>query len=168
VIELGMPFALGADWLPSGSVSLLAELQVARRFLEGRGVQLAAKVMVETVTAKAAKIAGLGDYLGRVAPGRPADVLVIERRHPDPYEAVCIADRSAVELVAIGGNLVYGRDAWFETVAPGTATAEPISAWGRVMRLEVSLHRGESIPASLSALRAELLGRYAQSGPIFA
>ena len=30
-LELGLPIGLGADWLPSGSTSLLAEIKVARR-----------------------------------------------------------------------------------------------------------------------------------------
>jgi hypothetical protein len=32
-LELGLPVGLGADWLPSGSASLLAELKVSRRCL---------------------------------------------------------------------------------------------------------------------------------------
>jgi 5-methylthioadenosine/S-adenosylhomocysteine deaminase len=35
-LAAGMPVALGADWLPSGSTSLLAELKVARRTLPGK------------------------------------------------------------------------------------------------------------------------------------
>ena len=36
-IAAGMPVALGADWLPSGSTSLLAEMKVARRELARQG-----------------------------------------------------------------------------------------------------------------------------------
>ena len=36
-LELGLPVGLGADWLPSGSTSLLAELKVARRCLADQG-----------------------------------------------------------------------------------------------------------------------------------
>ena len=37
-LRAGMPVALGADWLPSGSTSLLAELKVARRELARQGL----------------------------------------------------------------------------------------------------------------------------------
>ena len=33
-MDLGIPIGLGADWLPSGSPSLLAEIKVARRVLD--------------------------------------------------------------------------------------------------------------------------------------
>ena len=36
-LEIGLPVALGADWLPSGSPSLLAEITVARRCLIEQG-----------------------------------------------------------------------------------------------------------------------------------
>ena len=43
------------------------------------------------VTSGAAAIAGLADQLGTLAPGRPADVVVFERRHPDAYENIVSA-----------------------------------------------------------------------------
>src|SRR4029453_17104683 len=42
---------------------------------------------------------------GSLAEGRPADLLVLERHHPDPYENVCLADPSWVDLVSIGGDI---------------------------------------------------------------
>ena len=45
-LELGLPVGLGADWLPSGSTSLLAELKVARRCLAEQGREPTAKQLV--------------------------------------------------------------------------------------------------------------------------
>src|SRR3954469_11773299 len=45
----GMPVALGADWLPSGSTSLLAEMKVARRELAAQGHPIAAADLVRMV-----------------------------------------------------------------------------------------------------------------------
>jgi hypothetical protein len=61
---------LGADWLPSGSTGLLAELKVAERTLARQGHPLAPRQLVETVTATATSIAGLGDQLGTLEQGR--------------------------------------------------------------------------------------------------
>ena len=36
-LDVGLPMALGADWLPSGSLSLLAEMKVARQELANQG-----------------------------------------------------------------------------------------------------------------------------------
>jgi 5-methylthioadenosine/S-adenosylhomocysteine deaminase len=166
--RLGIPVGLGADWLPSGSVSLLGEMQVARRALAEQGAPIEARELVQTVTSRAASIAGLGEFIGELHPGRRADVLVLERRRTDPYEAVGQSDRSSVALVAIDGKLIYGRDEWFTSLAPDHQ-AEAVLAWGRRMRLDVSAHgvAGEPSPL-LREIRTALIGRYPQIGPILA
>jgi 5-methylthioadenosine/S-adenosylhomocysteine deaminase len=97
---------------------LFAEMQVARRMLASQGAPITAPDLVHMVTAGGARIAGLEPFLGRLGAGRPADILVLERRQEDPYESVCQANRGSVELVVIAGRLLYGRDEWFSTLAP--------------------------------------------------
>jgi 5-methylthioadenosine/S-adenosylhomocysteine deaminase len=170
-LELGIPMGLGADWLPSGSQSLLAELSVARRTLARQGAsgETVDRKLVRMVTSEAAEIAGVGDELGLLAEGRPADVLVLERRFEDPWENVLAASPSWVELVTIGGDLTYGRADW---VGPRTDTAryEPLVAWGKQMLLDTSFAAaGPSADGGgLAEIRQKLLGRYPQTGPIFA
>ncbi len=170
-LAAGMPVGLGADWLPSGSTSLLAEMKVARRELAQQGTVLPAAELVEMVTAGAARIAGLADHLGSLLPGRPADVLVLERHHDDPYENVCQADPSWVDLVLIGGDVTYGRSDWFSTLT-GNATGgtiEQLTAWGKPMTLDNGYHSGAGDPPpSLTAIRTLLTTNYPPVGPIFA
>lgn len=172
-LRLGVPMGLGADWLPSGSQSLLGEQKVARRTLERQGVNLTrsqlAKKLVEMVTSEASEIAGLGTSLGRLAAGRVADILVLERRVEDPWENVVEADPSWVELVIIGGDLAYGRADWIQSLAPDAET-EDLLAWGKPMVMDTSYVARPAGTASprLSELRARLLERYPQTGPIFA
>lgn len=167
----GMPVALGADWLPSGSTSLLAEMKVARRVLADQGMSIEAHDLVHMVTAGAAEVAGLGQFLGALTPGRPADVVVFERHHADPYENVCRADPAWVELVLIGGDVAYGRDDWFTriTEASEAPAHELVLAWGQPMRLDTGfqVHPGQPSP-SLADLRTALVAAYPQVGPIFA
>jgi 5-methylthioadenosine/S-adenosylhomocysteine deaminase len=169
-LELGVPVGLGADWLPSGSTSLLAELKVAARVLAAQGREPAPRQLVEMVTATAARIAGLGDHLGTLEPGRPADVLVLERHHQDPYENVLAADPSWVELVLVGGDLSYGRADWVGELAAGADRLEPLLAWGKRMLLDTSfqVRPDGSPPPTLAELRAALVAQYPQVGPIFA
>jgi hypothetical protein len=166
-----MPVGLGADWLPSGSTSLLAEMKVARRELARQGTAIPAAELVAMVTSDAARIAGLQDHLGALAEGRPADVLVLERHHADPYENVCQADPSWVELVLVGGDVTYGRSDWFASLT-GSATGptvEQLVAWGKPMTLDTGFQVGAG-PASpsLTQLRSLLTGAYPPVGPIFA
>jgi hypothetical protein len=161
----GIAMGLGADWLPSGSPSLLEELKVARRVLRQQGAPVDAKRLVAMVTSEAAKIAALGDKLGRLRAGVPADLLVLERHHADPWESVLRADRRSVELVTIGGDIAYGRVGWVETLASGAP--EPVTAWGERMALDLSYSVTASAapPPRLADLRATLLARYNPSAP---
>jgi hypothetical protein len=79
------------------------------------------------------------------------------------------ADPSRVELVTIDGFLVYGRSDWMDRLAPHREL-EPVIAWGKPMKLDTSFAVRETggPPVRLAALRKRLLGRYLQTGPIFA
>ena len=171
-LAAGMPVGLGADWLPSGSTSLLAEMKVARRELAQQGTPIPPAELVAMVTSGAARIAGLADQLGSLGPGRPADVLVLERHHEDPYENVCRADPSWVELVLIGGDVAYGRSDWFTRLTDGAAgpAVEQLIAWGKTMTLDAGYraHAADPPPPPLHQLRAWLTSNYAPVGPIFA
>jgi 5-methylthioadenosine/S-adenosylhomocysteine deaminase len=176
-IERGITVGLGADWLPSGSPSLLAELKVARQSLVEEGRPATARQLVRMATVDAARIAGLDDKLGRLAAERPADVLVLERRHPDPWEAVAQAAPSCVDLVVLGGDVAYGRAAWVRTLAgvanrtePDPGRTERLVAWGKTVLVDTSysVKTPATEPPRLAALRAELIARYPQVGPIFA
>jgi 5-methylthioadenosine/S-adenosylhomocysteine deaminase len=173
-IDVGLQLGLGADWLPSGSQSLLAEQKVARRALRRQGIGLTDKQLhkklVEMVTTDAAEIAGLGDHLGQLAPEREADLLVLERHAEDPWENVVEADPSWVELVAIGGDLAYGRADWIEELADPGADKEELIAWGKQMTMDTSYvaHTAATPSPKLRELRERLLARFPQTGPIFA
>ncbi len=165
----GMPVALGADWLPSGSTSLLAEMKVARRELAQQGHPVAAADLVAMVTSVAARLAGLDEHLGSVAEGRPADLVVLERHHPDPYENVCLADPSWVDLVCIGGgrHLCPGRLVRAALGGGNRHDIEDLTAWGKPMRLDTGFQGGGDVP-SLTAVRTTLTAAYPAVGPIFA
>jgi 5-methylthioadenosine/S-adenosylhomocysteine deaminase len=172
-VQLGIPVGLGADWLPSGSTSLLAELKVAERTLARQGHPLPPRQLVEMVTSTAAQIAGLGDQLGTLEPGRPADLLVLERRHQDPYQSVVAADPSWVLLVMVDGDLAYGRADWLsDLVDPADRDRlEPVLAWGSPVLLDTSFRARPTSPQpppTLAELRAALIAHYPQVGPIFA
>ena len=171
-LDVGLPVALGADWLPSGSTSLLAEMKVARQELANQGVSFSAADLVAMVTSGAAAIAGLGDRLGTLAEGRVADLVVLARQAVDPYESVCASAPSDVELVLIGGELVYAREDFGSALAadPQDPVLEPVLAWGRRMLLDTSYEgqTGDGSTPRLQQLRADLTTIYPPVGPIWA
>jgi cytosine/adenosine deaminase-related metal-dependent hydrolase len=171
-LDVGLPVALGADWLPSGSLSLLAELKVARQELVDQNRPLTAKQLVTMVTSGAADVAGLGKSLGRLAVGRVADLVVLARQDTNAYESVCSSTPADVRLVMIGGDVAYGRQDWVRTLAadPADPHLEPVLAWGHRMLLDTSfeVNPGEEPTPRLAQIRQALTSVYPPVGPIWA
>jgi len=171
-LDAGLPVALGADWMPSGSPSLLHELKIAERALAQQGADVPPDQLVHMVTAGAAEIAGLGDKLGTLEVGRPADLVVVQKRYSDPYENVVAAYPSWVDLVMIGGNVIFGRPDWVSQVT-AVADYEQVAAWGRHMLLDTCFGTPDDSPVDgpprrLAEMRQRLIGRHPAVGPIFA
>jgi 5-methylthioadenosine/S-adenosylhomocysteine deaminase len=172
-LEIGLPVGLGADWLPSGSTSLLAEMTVARHALAAQsGQDPDPHKLVDMVTRDAAKIAGLEDRLGVIAEGRAADLAVFERHLGDPWANLVRADPSWVELVMIGGDVAYGHTPVIESLLGHDALArfESLFAWGKPMALDTGYQARPTAtrPPQLAELRSDLISHYPQVGPIFA
>src|SRR5262245_353642 len=171
-LDAKVPIALGADWMPSGSPSLLHELKVAGRYLAENRVDVSARQLVDMVTGTAADVAGLGDKLGRLAPGRPADLVVLQPQRDDAFESVVAAYPSSVDLVMIGGDIIYGRGDWVRQLST-IEDYELLIAWGREMALDTRFGSPEQTapngpPRRLAEIRRQLIGRYPAIGPIFA
>jgi 5-methylthioadenosine/S-adenosylhomocysteine deaminase len=171
-MELGLPVGIGADWMPSGSHSLLAELRVARRVLRMQDYDITARQLVDIVTGTAARIAGLDGRLGELRNGCPADIVVLEQLADDPYESVLLSDQQHVQLVLIGGAVAYGRREWAEATAGSNSqsTSQEVWAWGEPMTLNTGMQSGPNGPTpapTLSQLRSELIAAYPALGPVF-
>ncbi|CAM3684244.1 Amidohydrolase family protein [Paracidovorax anthurii] len=100
----GVPIALGADWAPSGCKNLLGELKVARAVSAHQGGVLSARELVEAVTSTAAKMIGWDAQVGTIAPGRRADLLILEGTSGDPYTHLIDAQESSILAVLIDGR----------------------------------------------------------------
>lgn len=172
-LAAGVQVALGADWMPSGSASLLHEMKVAWQVLsQTPGTPATAPDLVRMVTSGAAEIAGLGDKIGTLEAGRAADLTILQKRVDDPYENVVSAYPSWVDMVVIGGDIIYGRPDWVAELST-PADYEQVTAWGRPMLLDTRFGSPDDAgvngpPRRLSEMRAKLIARYPAVGPIFA
>jgi cytosine/adenosine deaminase-related metal-dependent hydrolase len=97
--------ALGTDSRLSGEGDLLDELRAARET-----GQLTPERLVRSVTSNAAAMFRLRDA-GRLAVGRPADLIVLRRRDADPFASVVSSRRTDVRLTMIGGAPLCGDHA---------------------------------------------------------
>jgi 5-methylthioadenosine/S-adenosylhomocysteine deaminase len=99
---------LGADWSPSGSKNLLAELKLARLVNQLQGTVYTDRELVEMATLNAASILGWQGRLGTLQPGAHADLIVVPGTRGDPYAQLLEAAETDLSLVIIGGIRRFG------------------------------------------------------------
>ena len=110
LLKAGINVALGTDSTHSGSLNTLAEMKYARTvYREMYGEELAAKDLVDMVTRNPAKAFRMADRTGSIETGKLADLAVFKARDEDPYESLCKAEMSDLELLVIEGLPVYGE-----------------------------------------------------------
>lgn len=108
-LDAGVSVSLAPDWTPSGSVSLLQEMRAARQHsCEAWGGRLSNEDLVKMVTSIPASALALDEYVGTLAPGMVADVLVIADRGGDPYATLVDATMDDVRMVFVDGVPHYG------------------------------------------------------------
>jgi 5-methylthioadenosine/S-adenosylhomocysteine deaminase len=117
----GIPIAIGADWAPSGCKNLLGELKVARAVSTKLGGIFSPRELVEAVTIVAAHMIGWDSFVGTVAEGRRADLLVLEGRRDDPYTQLIEANEASIRAVLIDGQVRMAE-------APGLAIGDSASS----------------------------------------
>ena len=111
--------ALSPDWSPTGSDGMLKELTFAAAWSHAQAPPVVGSAeLVRMATEYPARLAGLGDRIGRLEAGYSADVLVLRRVEKDAYEAILHATPADVELVMVGGEPVYGDAAVMKKVLP--------------------------------------------------
>jgi cytosine/adenosine deaminase-related metal-dependent hydrolase len=118
--RLGIPIALGTDWIVSGSMNLLRELKCADALNAGAYDRFFSdEDLWRMVTGDAALVAAAGTRLGSLAPGKVADVAVFDGTSRKPYRAIIEAEPADVALVLRGGKALYGEAAVVDAMSTG-------------------------------------------------
>ncbi len=117
---LGVPIALGTDWMPSGSMSLARELACARELNERNfGGYFSSQALWRMVTVDAAQALGFAGVLGTLAPGAAGDVAVFAAAGRSPFESVVAAEPQDLLLVVRGGKVLAGSAPLVSGLAAG-------------------------------------------------
>ncbi len=109
--------ALGTDSRLTGERDLLGELKCA-----ANTGQVEAAALFQMVTSRAAEGLRLPGA-GRLAPGLPADLVVLPTQREDPFENLLTAERGQVRLVMVGGEALYGDRGLIASVLSSPAEA---------------------------------------------
>lgn len=148
--RMGVPLALGSDWVVSGSMNLLRELTCAD---ELNHLYLADYFsdyqMWQMVTGNAALALGVDRVLGKLAPGYVADIAVFDGSAGKDHRAVIDATEDTVALVLRGGKVLYGDSALLSAPALKADGCEELEVCHTPKRVCVTPETG----ATLAALR---------------
>jgi len=110
--RLGVPIALGTDWLQSGSMNMLRELRCADELNEKHyGGYFSARDLWRMATDWAAKAAKMDDVIGVLEEGKVADIAIFSAKKNPTYRAVVAGEVEDVALVMRSGKVLYGDDA---------------------------------------------------------
>jgi 5-methylthioadenosine/S-adenosylhomocysteine deaminase len=152
----GVRIGLGSDWSPSGSKSLLGELKVAWLYSHHLlGGLFGARDLVAMATRDAASILKWHKALGTLEPGKRADVVVIDGKVGDPYEALIKAKETSIRLVMINGVARYGAPELMGALGPSGQTLR-VGGETRRLFLEQKTADPDVANVSLSAARNAL------------
>ncbi|MBK8255401.1 MAG: thrombospondin type 3 repeat-containing protein [Polyangiaceae bacterium] len=153
---LGVPIALGTDWLPSGSMNALRELQCADELnSQFYGGHFTDKQLWQMVTTNGALALGVESVLGLMKVGYWGDVAVFNGKNNKDYRAVISATMGEVVLVLRGGEPLYGDSAVVEAIRPG---CEPIAVCTYDKRACVAADVGGNV--TLASLVTAAQGTY--------
>jgi cytosine/adenosine deaminase-related metal-dependent hydrolase len=117
--RLGIPLALGSDWLPSGSMNLNRELACASHYDHTMlHDALSDADLWRMVTSGAARAAHVETQIGSIAPGLVADLALFAPHAPNAYAAVVASTPQSVALVVRGGTVLYGDPSLVDVLRP--------------------------------------------------
>ncbi|MBI2390935.1 MAG: amidohydrolase family protein [Deltaproteobacteria bacterium] len=134
----GVKIGIGTDWLPSGSINLLRELQCADALNQKYFAKaLSDRELFDIATKNGASAGGYDKEIGSLAVGFAADLAVFDARVSKGFRAVIDAGVEDVRLVLRAGKPLVG-DAELVDALGGTCDALELCGVARKVCLDVA------------------------------
>jgi cytosine/adenosine deaminase-related metal-dependent hydrolase len=119
-LQHGILISLGVDWNPSGSDNIFDELRVAANVNQDEFDNIIPPSdWIKMITINPATALALDHHVGKLAPGLKADITVLKSKSSDPHESLLNSHLQDVQMVWVGGNLLYGTKTIVGKVKPG-------------------------------------------------
>jgi cytosine/adenosine deaminase-related metal-dependent hydrolase len=161
----GVPVSLGVDWNPTGSDNLFDELRVAAQVNEDElDNVIPDSDWIKLITVNPASALALDSLIGRLAPNMKADIVIVRERHADPGQSLLLSRLQDVQMVWVGGKLLYGNRVAVERIRPGQC--ESLTVYGSSKRICVKDATNPNSNQSLNDLRAKLLQLHPALAPL--
>jgi cysteine-rich repeat protein len=154
--RLGVKIALGTDWISSGSMNLLRELQCAdtldKTYYDDAFTDEELWLMV---TANAARATATDDVIGVLETGKVADISIWNGAAKKDHRAIIDAEPADVVLVLRGGAPMYGDSAVVEAI-PASGACDALDVCGAGKRVCLTGDTG----LTLDALKTSVGSQY--------
>lgn len=162
-----VPVSLGVDWNPSGSDNLFDELRVANDVNSETFENAIPKDdWIKMVTTNPAQALALDQQIGDLKPGLKADITVLRSKDPDPTQSLLKTHLQDVQMVWIGGKLLYGNSAIVQKIRKNAC--EPLLVHGsrkRVCVKDPNSHLPKS-DETLAVIKEKLQTAYPGLAPL--
>lgn len=130
--RLGVPIALGTDWVVTGSMNMLREFRCAESFdRDYQGDLFTDRDLWRMATIRPAELTAMDDAIGVLAPGRAADLAVFDGAVQPGYRALLDGEPPGVALVMRAGTALYGDTALIDALRGTSAGCDPLDVCGR-------------------------------------
>jgi len=166
-VKHGVPVSLGVDWNPTGSDDIFGELRTAAEQNADRfGSVIRDQDWLSMITTNPARALALDTSIGQLAPTFKADITVLRAQGNDPHLTLLSSHLPDVEMVWVGGELLYGRATILQTLKPDQC--ERITVRGSAQRICVVDTKDPVVKSNqtLAVIREKLQMAYPQLAPL--
>jgi 5-methylthioadenosine/S-adenosylhomocysteine deaminase len=119
-MQKGIEVSVGVDWNPSGSDHIFDELRTAAEVNEEEfNGAIPDTDWLKMITVNPAKALALDTFVGKLAAGFKADITVLRSLDSDPVKSVMKTHLQDVQMVWVGGDLLYANKAILDKIKPG-------------------------------------------------
>lgn len=166
-LQHNVSISLGVDWNPSGSDHLFDELRVAEQQNITRfGGAIKEGDWIKMITINPAGALAIEEHVGQLAVGLKADITVLKAQDDNAHRSLLKNHPSDVEMVWVGGELLYGDQTIVNAVKPGEC--EALLVGGAEKQICVTDTK-DAVPKStqtLQQIKNLLLSEYSQLAPL--
>jgi hypothetical protein len=163
----GIQVSLGVDWNPSGSDTIFDELRVAESVNEDQfSGAIASSDWLTMITLNPARALALESVVGQLAPTLKADITVLRRQDTDPHVSLRKNHLQDVEMVWVGGQLLYGRESVLQRVKPSQCERLAVKGTNKRICVSDTINPVTRSNQTLEQIRSRLLDKFPQLSPL--
>jgi cytosine/adenosine deaminase-related metal-dependent hydrolase len=165
--EHGVPISLGVDWNATGSDSIFDELRVASSVnREKHHSVIPDSEWLSMITVNPATALALDTHIGRLAPGMKADITIVRSRNRDPSISLLENRLEDVQMVWVGGDLLYADEDALEKLKPGQCEALTVHGSAKRICVKDTIAPAPKSDQTLSEITRTLKARYRGLAPL--